>query len=84
MKLNVIIPHSNSSQLIKIHPAANEVGGDRATPQTTPTTLEENGGVFVGEFSDDGDDIIGDLENEVMKSATIFPRTRQLVFTALG
>ncbi|CAI8051833.1 eIF-2-alpha kinase GCN2 [Geodia barretti] len=54
----------------------NEVGGDRATTQATPTTLEENGGVFVGEFSDDGDDIIGDLENEVMKSATIFPRTR--------
>ena len=78
VKVNVIL-HSNSSQLIKIHPAANEVGGDRATPQATPTTVEENGGVFVGEFSDDGDDIIGDLENEVMKSATVFPRTRQLV-----
>ena len=53
---------------------------DRATPKATPTksaTREENGEVFVGEFSDEGDDIIGDLENEVMRTAAITPRARQ-------
>ena len=58
---------------------ANEVGGDRATPTAPPTSVEENGGVFVAEFSDEGDDIIGNMESEVMKSPSTLPRHRQLV-----
>ena len=39
-------------------------------------TGEENGAVFGGEFSDEGDDIIGDMESEVMRTTTSTPRTR--------
>ena len=37
--------------------------------------------MFGGEFSDEGDDIIGDMENEVMRTTTSTPRTRLSVDT---
>ena len=54
-------------------------GAAAGTSQATPTTDEIGGGVFADGFSDmEGEDVIGDLETEVMKTvATVHTRTRQ-------
>ena len=56
---------------------------DRATPPHQSGRAgrrmeeEENGGVFAEGFSDEGEDVIGDLESEVMRTATPHVRVRQ-------
>ena len=48
---------------------------DRATGNTEGE--RGNGGVFADDFSDEGEDVIGDLENEVMKTSTTRTKTTQ-------